>query len=103
MKHLIFLNLKARIVWDPGLSLDPLELLNAEEVGVPVHRHRVHQLVPNQLSDRLGEIFNFDDILVIKQNMTIIIIITLVLFSFSLMAFWTQTIFPSSKVTKDFT
>ena len=30
-------------------------------------------------------------------------IITLVLFWLSLIAFWTQTIFPSSKVTKDFT
>ena len=47
-------NLKARIVWNPGLGLDPLELLDAEEVGDPVHGHRVHQLISNQLSDRLG-------------------------------------------------
>ena len=52
-------NLKARIVWNPGLGLDPLELLHTEEVGNPIHRHRVHQLVPNQLSDRLEEFFQF--------------------------------------------
>ena len=51
---ILVFNLKARIVWDPGLGLNPLELLDAEEVGDPVHGHRVHQLVPNQLSDRLG-------------------------------------------------
>ena len=35
-------------------GLDPLELLNTEEVGDAVHRHRVHQVVANQLSDGLG-------------------------------------------------
>ena len=59
MKH-IFCNLKARIVWGSSyLGLDPLELLDTEEIGDPVHRHRVHQVVPNQLSDGLGEVFHF--------------------------------------------